>query len=324
MNNESLSGASLSQGATVAARLAMLIHLHEVEAKRGIAEIIRNPLSNFMTILVIAIALALPASLQILLDNSQSLSQGWNGVSRISLYLKNDLSETRLRVLANEIKQQDSVVHVDVITQEQALSDFKASSGFSDAIEQLDVNPLPPVLVIQPSLSYSSPEAAELMLTSFKSMPEVALAKLDLDWLRKLYALIRLGEKAASALAIALAVAVLLIIGNTIRLSVQNRRDEIEVVKLIGATDAFIRRPFLYTGFWYGLFAGVTCWVILNLSLLWLHEPIADLAGLYHSQFQLRGLNWVQSIQLILISCGLGLLGSWLSVGRHIRQIEPR
>ena len=104
----------------------------------------------------------------------------------------------------------------------------------------------------------------------------------------------------------------------------QNRRDEIEVVKLVGATDAFIRRPFLYTGFWYGLLAGITCWLILNASLIWLKEPIANLAGLYQSQFSIKGLNALQSLQLIGISCGLGLLGSWFSVGRHIRQIEPR
>jgi len=105
---------------------------------------------------------------------------------------------------------------------------------------------------------------------------------------------------------------------------VQNRRDEIEIVKLIGATNAFIRRPFLYTGFWYGLFAGIACWMIVEISLFWLQQPIANLAGLYQSEFTLSGLSWRQSLQLIGISCGLGLLGSWLSVGRHIRAIEPR
>jgi len=211
-----------------------------------------------------------------------------------------------------------------VITQQQALDDFKQGSGFANAIAQLDSNPLPPVLVIQPAASHTSPEASELMLAQFKTLREVELVQLDLDWVRKLHALLQLAEKAASALAAALALAVLLIIGNTIRLSVQNRRDEIEVVKLVGATDAFIRRPFLYTGFWYGFLAGITCWLILSTSLIWLQDPVAHLAGLYQSQFRISGLNWQQSLQLIGISCGLGLLGSWLSVGRHIRQIEPK
>ena len=317
------SGASLSQGATLGARLKMLSRLHKIEARRGIQEIFGNPISNSMTILVIAIALALPAGLQILLDNSKSLSESWDGASRISLYLKVDLKSEQINELATQVRGENGVEKVDVISQTQALDDFKERSGFAEAIKQLDSNPLPPVLVIQPSVSHSSPEASELLLSQFQALPEVELAQLDLDWVRKLYALIQLAEKAASALGAALALAVLLIVGNTIRLSVQNRRDEIEVVKLVGATDSFIRRPFLYTGLWYGLFAGITCWVILSISLLWLQEPVANLAGLYQSQFQVRGLSFVQSLQLIGISCGLGLLGSWLSVGRHIRQIEP-
>jgi len=324
MNPDNVTGASLSRGASVTDRLKMLARLHKIEARRGLFEILSNPLSNIMTVLVIAIALALPAGLQIMLKNAQSLSQGWDGASRISLYLKTDLPEKRINQLAEEIKQQDGVASVEVITQQQALDDFIDGSGFADAISQLDSNPLPPVLVIQPAASHATPQASELMLAHFEKIKEVDVAQLDLDWVRKLYALLQLAEKAASALALALALAVLLIVGNTIRLSVQNRRDEIEVVKLVGATDAFIRRPFLYTGFWYGFLAGVVCWLLLNASLLWLREPVANLAGLYQSEFQLSGLDWQQSLQLIALSCALGLLGSWLSVGRHIRQIEPR
>lgn len=318
-----VSGASLSQGATFGARLKMLTRLHKIEARRGILDILSSPLSNFMTILVIAIALALPAGLQILLDNGKSLSQNWDGASRISLYLKTNLKTDRLLAIADQVKQTNGVDKVDIITQEQALNDFKERSGFADAIDQLDSNPLPPVIVILPANTHSSPQASEALLTEFKAIKDVELAQLDLDWVRKLYALLQLTEKAASALGVALGIAVLLIVGNTIRLSVQNRREEIEVVKLVGATDAFIRRPFLYTGFWYGLLAGVTCWIILNISLLWLQDPIANLAGLYQSQFQINGLSLSQSLKLVGISCVLGLLGSWLSVGRHIRQIEP-
>ena len=324
MSSDQLSGASLSQGATLGARFKMLSRLHKIEARRGIADIFSNPISNFMTILVIAIALALPAGLQILLDNGKALSQSWDGASRISLYLKTDLQQAQLDSLAQRVRQINGVAKVDVIDQSQALNDFKERSGFADAIAQLDSNPLPPVLVIQPAATHTSPQASELLLSEFNTIREVELAQLDLDWVRKLYALLQLAEKAASALGLALAIAVLLIVGNTIRLSVQNRRDEIEVVKLVGATDAFIRRPFLYTGFWYGLLAGVTCWVILTISLFWLRDPVANLAGLYQSQFAIQGLNLLQSAQLIGVSCFLGLLGSWLSVGRHIRQIEPR
>jgi len=323
MSNEHLSGASMSQGATLGARFKMLTRLHKIEAKRGVIDIISNPISNFMTILVIAIALALPAGLQILLDTGKTLSESWDGASRISLYLQSDLDNQKLQTLAQRVRTTDGVESVDVISQEQALLDFKERSGFAEAIEQLDTNPLPPVLVVQPKPTHTSPLASEQLLAEFNTIREVELAQLDLDWVRKLYALIQLAEKAASALGIALALAVLLIVGNTIRLNVQNRREEIEVVKLVGATDAFIRRPFLYTGLWYGLFAGITCWIIVTFSLYWLKDPVANLAGLYQSQFQIQGLSIEQSLQLIGVSCGLGLLGSWLSVGRHIRQIEP-
>ncbi len=324
MSNDPMSGASLSSGASINDKFKMWVRLHKLEARRGILDILTNPISNFMTVLVIAIALALPAGLQILLDTGKSLSQSWDGASRISLFLKNDLPQTRLFELAEIIKQKEGVAKVEVITQQQALDDFKQNSGFASAIAQLDSNPLPPVLVVQPKANYTSPQQSELLLAYFNTIVEVELAQLDLDWVRKLYALLQLAEKAASALGVALALAVLLIVGNTIRLSVQNRRDEIEVIKLIGATDAFIRRPFLYTGFWYGFLAGITCWLILNISLIWLKDPVANLAGLYQSQFHISGLSLIQSFQLIGISCGLGLLGSWLSVGRHIRQIEPR
>lgn len=324
MSNEQPVGASIAKGASFSARIKMLFRLHKLEARRGVKEIFDNPFSNFMTVLVIAIALALPAGLQIILDTGETLSQSWDGASRISLYLKMDLNDSQTNQLADKIRQNPAVEKVDIILPAQALANFSASSGFADAIAELDSNPLPPTLIIQPSANHTSPTASEKLLSEFEKILQVERAQLDLDWVRKLHALLKLAEKAASALGLALGLAVLLIIGNTIRLSVQNRREEIEVVKLVGATDAFIRRPFLYTGFWYGLFAGLLCWIILEISLIWIQDPVADLAGLYKSEFAISGLNITQSIQLLAISCTLGLMGSWISVGRHIRNIEPR
>jgi len=324
MNNDSPAGASLNNSASLSARFKMLVRLHKIEAKRGLSDIFDNAFSNFMTVLVIAIALALPAGLQLMLDNGKNLSQSWDGASRISLYLKMNLSNTQTEQLAESIRINPAVEVVDVIYPEQALKDFSARSGFADALAELDSNPLPPTLVIQPKATHSTPQASAALLTEFENLDKVEKAQLDLDWVRKLHAMLQLAAKAASALGLALGLAVLLIVGNTIRLSVQNRREEIEVVKLVGATDAFIRRPFLYTGFWYGLFAGILCWLILEVSLIWLQDPVEKLAGLYQSEFSIDGLGLKQSLQLIALSCGLGLLGSWLSVGRHIRNIEPR
>ena len=317
-------GASVAQGASIGARFKMWLRLHKIEANRGIKEILSNPFSNTMTAMVIAIALALPAGLQIMLDNGKQLSQSWDGASKISLFLKIDISENKTNQLADQIRQNLAVETVTTIHPKQALVDFNRSSGFSGAIAELDSNPLPATLIIQPADGYSDPASSEQLLKQFEQLKEVEQAKLDLDWVKRLFAIINLAEKLAAALGLALGIAVLLIVGNTIRLSVQNRREEIEVIKLIGATDAFIRRPFLYTGFWYGLFAGLLCWIILEASLFWLQNPVAELASTYQSQFEVNGLTLIQSLQLISISCGLGLLGSWLSVGRHIRQIEPK
>ncbi len=324
MSKESSSGASIGQRASVGARFKMLLRLHKLEAKRGFADLVDNPFSNFTTVLVIAIALALPAGLQILLENGKALSENWDGASRISLYLEIETTDAKIAQLTRELRQNLAIEKVEFFSADKALIDFSAQSGFSDALAELNSNPLPPTLIVHPTLEFSDPIASEKLLKQFQKFENVELAQLDLEWVKKLFALINLVEKAAAALGLALGLAVLLIVGNTIRLSVQNRREEIEVIKLVGATDAFIRRPFLYTGFWYGLFAGTLCWMILELSLFWLKQPVADLAGLYQSQYAIAGLSFTQSIQLVLISCGLGLLGSWLSVGRHINRIEPR
>ncbi|MGB0495199.1 MAG: permease-like cell division protein FtsX [Kangiellaceae bacterium] len=314
-------GANYTQNASISNRLKMLLRLHKIEAKRGLNEIAANPFTNFMTVLVIAIALALPAGLQILLENGKVLSQSWDGASRISLYLQLDLSEQEIKQTLDKVNTIKSVESVKLVNSDQALEEFSQYSGFGDIMDELDSNPLPTTFIVQPKSH--SPSETELLLQELKAVEFVEVVQLDLDWVRKLHAILLLAEKLAAALGLALGISVLLIVGNTIRLSVQNRKEEIEVVKLVGATNAFIRRPFLYTGFWYGLFAGILCWILLGSTLYWLAEPIANLSGLYESEFILKGLSFIQSIQLISIGCLLGLLGSWLSVGRHIRQIEP-
>ena len=321
-STSSAQGASYSQGSSLTARFKMLIRLHKLEAKRGLNDILNNPITNFMTVLVIAIALALPAGLQILLENGKHLSSTWDGASRISVYLEIDLSEKKIDSTIKKVKANSSVKSVELISSNRALKEFSQYSGFGDVMDELDSNPLPTTLIVQPNNNL--PSETEVLLKELKAIPFVDLVQLDLDWVRKLHAILLLAEKLAAALGLALGVSVLLIVGNTIRLSVQNRREEIEVVKLVGATNAFIRRPFLYTGFWYGLFAGILCWILLGGALYWLSDPIATLSGLYESDFSLSGLSFIQSFQLISIGCALGLLGSWLSVGRHIRQIEPR
>ena len=284
----------------------------------------RAPLAMFMTSAVIGIALALPTGLEVVLKNVQDVSQSWGGVAQISLFLKQGVSDARANDLAERLKRMPEVAEVTYISRQQALEEFKSLSGFGEALKALDENPLPAVLVVHPSLNNSQDHALQTLLDRMRNMQDVDVAQLDEQWIKRLYAIMQIIRRGLSVLAIMLGMAVLLVVGNTIRLAIQNRRDEIVVIKLIGGTDAFIRRPFLYTGFWYGLIGGVLAWLLVSMALLYLSEPVSRLAGLYQSQFELQGMSLDTTLFLIGISILLGLAGSWLAVGRHLRAIEPR
>lgn len=283
----------------------------------------KTPLSTLMTAAVIGIALALPTGLHVVLKNVQQLSGGWNGATQISLFLKTNTSEARAQEIVGRLRAMSEINKVDYISRDQALAEFTRLSGFGDALKALDENPLPSVIVVTPALLHSSPEAAEKLLGRFKLFGEVDLAQLDMQWIQRLYAIMDIVQRGIQIIALLLALGVILVIGNTIRLAIQNRRDEIVVVKLIGGTDAFIRRPFLYSGFWYGLFGGVIALFFVILAVNALSAPVEKLAVLYHSQFTLTSLHFREVVLLGGTSIGLGLLGSWLAVGRHLKDIEP-
>lgn len=276
-----------------------------------------------MTTAVIGIALALPSGLHVVLKNAQQLSGGWDGAAQISLFLNRSVGDDEAERLAKQIQKLPQVAGVTYISRREALLEFQRLSGFGDALQALKDNPLPSVLVIRPASEASTPKATEALLERLGAYPPVDLAQLDMQWVKRLYVIMELVRRGVVVLAILLAIAVLLVVGNTIRLAIQNRRDEIVVMKLIGGTDGFIRRPFLYTGFWYGLFGGLIAWVLVTLSLSILSDPVERLAGLYQSRFELSGLDLASAIMLLATSILLGLAGSWLAVGRHLREIEP-
>lgn len=289
----------------------------------SLGRIWRAPFASLMTVSVIAIALALPAGFYVLLHNAQQVSGGWDGAARISLYLKEGSTEEAVRTLANRLRDHPRVEKVRLINKQDALDEFRALSGFGEALEALDSNPLPDVLVITPVIDPRNPQAVESLLEELKREPQVDSAQLDLQWVKRLYTIMNLVQRGLLVIAAMLALAVILVIGNTIRLDIQSRRSEIQVNKLIGATNAFIRRPFLYTGFWYGLLGGILACLLVGLALGALRGPAQRLAGLYESRFELLSLGFTHSLVLILLAVGLGYIGSWLAVGRHLREIEP-
>ena len=281
----------------------------------------RAPFATGLTLTVIGITLALPSGLYVVLDNLDRLSAGWDRGAQVSLFLKRDVPEAGALKLAQQIRALPTVTGVDFISRAAALAEFKRDSGFGAALNALDSNPLPAVLVVRPAAS-DNPVAVETLVASLARLPGVELAQLDIEWLRRLAAILQLAERAVLLLAALLSLAVLLIIGNTIRLAVVNRQTEIEVVQLVGGTAAFIRRPFLYTGLLQGLLGGLLAWVLVDGSLWLLSGPARELAGLYGSHFTLIGLEAGPGISLVAGGAALGWLGARLAVGQQLRRFE--
>lgn len=282
-----------------------------------------RPFSTLMTVAVIGIALAMPAGLHVLLKNVQTVLAGWDSAAQVSLFLKKNTREQSALNLADRLRQRPGIAGVDYISAEQAMAEFRKLSGFGDALKALDENPLPPVLVVHPAVKQQSPAQLQALVEELRKNVDVDLAQLDMQWIKRLYGLMDIGRRGVLVLAGMLALAVLLVVGNTIRLAILNRRDEIVITKLIGGTDAFIRRPFLYTGFWYGILGGIIGFILVEMALWVLAGPVNNLAGLYNSNFRLGGADVITAGSLLFGGLLLGLSGSWLAVGRHLRAIEP-
>ena len=282
-----------------------------------------QPIATIMTATVIAIALALPVGLYIALDNVGQLSSDWDGSTQISLFLHTHVKKHDAQKLMQRLEKHKNIKKIEFIDKEEGLEQFREISGFGDALKYLDNNPLPNVLVVHPKISNNQTDSTTHLVKELGKNKLVELAQLDVQWVKRLYTFLEIANRSILVISSMLAMAVLLIIGNTIRLDIQNRREEIEVSKLIGASNAFIRRPFLYTGIWYGAIGGILAWIINQISLLLVENPIHKLALLYHSDFRLSGLGAGNTLLLILLSSLLGLAGSWIAVSRHLKEIEP-
>jgi cell division transport system permease protein len=277
---------------------------------------------NLLTVLVIAIALALPAGLRVLLNNVRTLSAGWESAADFTVYLTDDLAETAARDLAVDIEQRADVERVAFITREDALREFREHSGFGEALDALPENPLPHLLIVRPA---AGPDAdIEVLVEALEALPETALVQIDTAWVNRLRALLDLARRLVDVAAALLGMAVVLVIGNTTRLEIHNRRQEIEVTKLVGGSDAFVRRPFLYLGFVYGLGGGIAAALLVELALLGLGGPARSLALLYGSGFRLAGLGLGDTAWLLGAAAALGWAGAWITAARRLRAIEPR
>ena len=276
-----------------------------------------------MIVLVIAVTLALPAAINLIVKNAQQISGSWDNALDFSVFLKHELAESEAEGLGRLIAQRADVQSVAFISADDAMVDFKEQSGFGAALDQLPENPLPHTLIVRPSAGNTSASMV-LLQEELQNLPETEHVQVDTEWVQRFHAILDIVRQAIVIGAALLGIAIIVIIGNTIRLDIENRREEIEVTKLIGASNAFVRRPFLWTGFWYGLFGGLMALALVSYGLFLLEGPVARLAGLYQSNIAIASMNLTEGGAIIGIGIFLGLFGSWFTAARHMRRIEPR
>jgi len=296
---------------------------HLQQSVGSLGDLWRTPFTSVMTVLVLGISLTLPATLHLFVKNAKAISEQWDTASEISLFLKLSVNEKSARNLVHRIELYPEVSKVTYISAKQALKEFKVLSGFGQALEYLDKNPLPATILVTPTKRASQSHAAGELLLKLKQEREVDQGKLDLEWLSRLEAIAKLIEDLVVGVASLLCLSVVLIIGNTIRLAILNQKDAIAVMKLVGATDSFIQRPFLYAGVWYGILGGVVAWLCVVILIQYLSGALAELTDLYQSSFSIIGLSFSEAMTLIFFAVILGLSGSYISVRKHIRAIEP-
>ncbi len=297
-------------------------HLHAFFSSLG--RLVASPVSSIMTVIVLAVAIALAASFYMVVANAKQLTGSIEASNQLSVFLKASVNEQQGREFFRELQQHSNIQSLSYISKQQALQEFKAQSGFGAVLEILSDNPLPIVIQALPKDSLKDNFEIKALATEIGNHPQVDVVQLDMDWLRRLQAIMQMLGRGVMLINALLAIAVIFITGNTIRLELQNRKDEVLIAKLVGATHAFVQRPFIYTGFWIGLAAGLCAWLIL-LVLLWtMQGPVEQLSLLYYSQFDLLFPNLLETLTIIFSSSLLGVLGAWSVLLHQLNLIKPQ
>src|SRR5690606_33293313 len=278
--------------------------------------------STIMIVLVMSIVLALPMGLAVLVNQVERLGIDWQRAAQLSVYLQQDIKADAAQALQADIAALDEVAEAQLLDRELALVEFQQHSGLGDALQQLDYNPLPDVILVMPQSIEGGVSSLQPLRDRLAQLPGVDQVQIDMLWVERLTSILAMVERFTGGLAVLLVLTLLLVMVNTIRLAIESRRNEILVIKLVGGTDAFIRRPFLYLGVLYGLLAGILAWLLLAAGLAWLNVTVRQVAALYQSDFALSGMPLSDGVVLLAGAMLLGLAGAWLAVGRHIRDIE--
>lgn len=297
---------------------------HRDSARLALRRMAHAPISTLMIVLVMSIVLALPMGLAVLIDQVEELGVDWQRAAQLSVYLQDELDAGGAAELQQQIEARPDVAAAQLLDKELALIEFQQHSGLGDALQQLAYNPLPNLILVTPHSIEGGAAALQPLRDQLSELPGVDEVQIDLLWVERLTAILKMLERFTAGLAVLLIVALLLVMANTIRLAIESRREEILVVKLVGGTDAFVRRPFLYLGLYYGALAGVLAGLLVLAGLYWLNATVKQVAALYQSDFALAGMPASDAVMLVAGAMLLGLAGAWLAVGRHIREIEPQ
>lgn len=297
---------------------------HVQAALGALGRLARSPLSTLFTIGVIGLALALPMGLKLFVDNVRSATGDFSNAVDLTVYFRTDVPVSKAEQLAARARERTGIAKVEVISAGEALAEFRKYSGFGAALDAIRTNPLPNVLNIRPAAGADTAAELEKLQKYFSSWPEVELVQMDTEWVRRFNAILEVLRRALGVAAIVLALGVLAVVGNTIRLEILNRRAEIEVTKLVGGSNGFVRRPFLYTGALYGLLGALLAAAIVYGATAVLAPAVANLAHAYGSRFALAGPAPRDLGVLLVGGLLLGWFGAWVAAARHLRQIEPR
>lgn len=310
---------------SLADRWRSLVFHHRTTLRDSLKRMLREPMQSLLTTVVIAIAFSLPTMLYLIVDNVRQLESGFESSAQISVYVDRRANQRAISLLQNQLQALPEVASVTYISAEQALKEFQNLSGFGSALQHLENNPLPAVFLVEPKMAVQiTNQQTERLLEKINQLPIIDDVQIDMLWLQRLRGLIEIGRKSVIALGTVLGLGVLLIVGNTIRLAIQARREEIVIIKLVGGTDAYVRRPFLYGGMLLGIFGAFLSSLSLFIGIIWLDQSISLLSDLYSSQYQLHGLGLKGYMILMCAGAFLGICGARLAVGRHLREIKPR
>jgi cell division transport system permease protein len=298
------------------------LRLHGMAFAATVSKLARTPFASLLNILVIGVALALPAGAYTLLVNLQGAARGVSSDPELSVFLTLDAKKEDVADIDKRLKAEPLIASVTYKSREAAFAELKASPALGDVLTALNQNPLPDAFIVR--LKRNDADALDRLATSAKTWPKVEHVQVDSAWVRRIAAALKVGQLSVLVLAAMLSVALLAVTFNTIRLQILTQRDEIEVSKLLGATDGTIRRPFYYYGALLGLLGGAAAAGMVWGAITVMNAGVADLARTYASSFTLQMLTGDDLGAILLFAASLGWLGAWLSVSRHLREFEPR